>query len=400
MRIAYIHQYFGTTKGSWSTRPYEFGKRWVKAGHQVTIITAPYYKSDIVTSKYMDRQIIDGMDVLVINAPDSNLYTKFKRVWNALRFAVTCSWLVVRGRFDVVIASSGPITVGIPGIVAKFFSSSKFIFEVRDLWPEGGVQMGLFKGKWQIQMAYWFESFCYRKSDAIVALSQGMCDYIQKKVKHKSVVVIPNSSDTNLFDSSNPLLPNLPIHLIGKRYFIYIGSLGLMDACDEILYGFAKIKNRHDLAVVFIGEGSCRTELQDLANTLGISEMVHFVGLLPKRELSPWLCNAIASFVVFKAYPVLGTSSPNKLFDSFAAGLPIIQNTKGWISDLIDESKCGINVISGDANSMSNAIIRLADDKTFREQASVESLHLGQTHYNRDRLFQKYMDTVNSIVRV
>ncbi|MFM7823960.1 MAG: glycosyltransferase family 4 protein [Bacteroidota bacterium] len=400
LKIAYIHQYFGTTKGSWSTRPFEFGKRWVQLGHQVTIITAPYYKSDVVASKYIDRQFIEGMDVIVINSPDSNLYSKFRRIWSALRFAFSCSWLVIRGKYDVVIASSGPITVGIPGIAAKIFSKSKLVFEVRDLWPEGGVQMGLFKGKWRNKIAYWFESICYRQADTIVALSQGMCDYIMKRFPDSSIVVIPNSSDTQLFGSSKALSSDLPVHLIGKRYFIYFGSLRLMDGCNEILYGFAKIKNRHDLAMVFIGEGACRTELQDLANSLGLSEQVHFTGLLPKYDLTPWLNNAIASFVVFKPFPVLGTSSPNKLFDSFAAGLPIIQNTSGWMSALIEETFCGMNVISEDADSMANAILNLADDHAFRKQASEASLLLGQTQFNRDRLFEKYMKTVNSLVHV
>ncbi|MFM8950089.1 MAG: glycosyltransferase, partial [Bacteroidota bacterium] len=216
----------------------------------------------------------------------------------------------------------------------------------------------------------------------------------------RSVVVIPNSSDTELFASSKAVTPDLPVHFVGKRYFIYFGSLGLMDGCDEILYGFAKIKNRHDLAVVFIGEGACRTELQDLANSLGLSEQVHLTGLLPKYDLTPWLSNAIASFVVFKPYPVLGTSSPNKLFDSFAVGLPVIQNTQGWISDLIDASACGINVISGNADSMAHAILKLSDDNAFREMASAASLRLGQTLFNRDNLFDKYMETINSIVHV
>lgn len=337
----------------------------------------------------------------MINTPDSNLYSKWKRVWNAFRFALTCTWLVIRGRFDIVIASSGPITVGIPGIAAKMLCKSRFIFEVRDLWPEGGVQMGLFRGKWRNKLAYSFESLCYRRSDLIVALSQGMSNYIKNKVPKASIVVIPNSSDTHLFSQpiSNQL--HFPEHLEGKRYFLYFGSLGLMDACDEILYGFAKIKDRRDLAVVFIGDGAFRKDLQELAINLGLlSEQVHFIGLLPKQELVPWLRNAIASFVVFKSYPVLGTSSPNKLFDSFAAGLPVIQNTKGWISDLIDETTCGINVISGDADSMSKAMLKLADDNTFREKSASASLLLGQSQFNRDQLFQKYTENIKSITDV
>lgn len=363
-------------------------------------MTAPYYKSDIKSSKFIDRQLIDGMEVLIINAPDSNLYSKLKRIWNAIRFAILCSWFVCRGRYDVVVASSGPITVGIPGLASKMFSKSKLIFEVRDLWPEGGVQMGLFKGKLRNRMAYWFESICYKQSDAIVALSPGMRDYITNKVPGKMIDVIPNSSDTDLFQNSSAVPFAFPKHLIDKKLFLYFGSLGLMDACDEILNGFFNIKHRNDLGLVFIGDGAYRKDLESMAHELGLTAQVHFTGLLPKSELPAWLKLAQASFVMFKPFPVLGTSSPNKLFDSFAAGLPIIQNTKGWISDLVCSTGCGINIDSGDSESMSTAILKFADDSEFQKNAALASFRLGQTDFNRGHLFEKYMDVINKVVRV
>jgi glycosyltransferase involved in cell wall biosynthesis len=400
LKIAYIHQYFGTTKGSWSTRPYEFGKRWSQAGYQVTIITAPYYKSDVVSSRFIDRQYMDRMEVIIINAPDSNLFSKLKRIWNALRFAFSCTWLVIRCRYDVVIASSGPITVGIPGIAAKLLRKSKLIFEVRDLWPEGGVQMGLFKGRFRNKLAYWFESFCYKQSDAIIALSQGMEEYIKMKNSKLFVTVIPNSSDTDLFQNKVYAAPDFPQHLLGKRLFVYFGSLGLMDACEEILYGFQLLKHRTDLGCVFIGDGAYRKDLEGIAKEIGLSDHVHFTGLIPKSDVVGWLKEAVGSFVVFKPFPVLSTSSPNKLFDSFASGLPVIQNTKGWMSELIDRTGCGINVVSGDSVSMSNAILKLADDPEFWSKASSSSLQLGSIEFNRSFLSDKYIGVINSISHV
>jgi glycosyltransferase involved in cell wall biosynthesis len=88
------------------------------------------------------------------------------------------------------------------------------------------------------------------------------------------------------------------------------------------------------------------------------------------------------------------------LFDSFAAGLPVIQNTKGWISDLIDQSGCGINVTSGNAESMSEAILKLADDSVFREQAASASMQLGLNEFNRDQLSETYLKLMNSITHV
>ena len=72
MKILFFYQYFGTPKGSWSTRVYEFTRRWVKEGHEVTVVTAPYEKSDIRATRLIERQDIEGVKLIVLNLPDSN----------------------------------------------------------------------------------------------------------------------------------------------------------------------------------------------------------------------------------------------------------------------------------------------------------------------------------------
>ena len=56
MRIVYFHQFFSTPKGSWGTRVYEFCKDWAAAGHDVTVVTSTFAKSDLVTTKLVEDQ--------------------------------------------------------------------------------------------------------------------------------------------------------------------------------------------------------------------------------------------------------------------------------------------------------------------------------------------------------
>jgi glycosyltransferase involved in cell wall biosynthesis len=170
-----------------------------------------------------------------------------------------------------------------------------------------------------------------------------------------------------------------------------------MDACDEIIEGFNLIEEKENVHIVFIGDGTERLHLENLVNKYGLSDNIHFLGLIPKTDVIQWYKKAIVSFVVFKNYKSLSTSSPNKMFDSFAAGVPIIQNTKGWISELIDKNNVGFNVDSKNTVSMSNAIKKVIDDPILVESMRKRVLNLAKHEFDRKYLAIKYLDKLNEI---
>ena len=162
MRIVYFYQYFSTPKGTWGTRVYEFTKRWVELGHDVTVVTSVYSKSDLVATKFIENQEVDGIKLKVINVNIDNRQNIVKRIWTFLLYMFTSCWYALTLKADIVIASSGPITVGLPGLVAHYLRGRKFIFEVRDLWPEGAIELKVIKSKLLIKLSYWFERVCYK----------------------------------------------------------------------------------------------------------------------------------------------------------------------------------------------------------------------------------------------
>jgi glycosyltransferase involved in cell wall biosynthesis len=140
-----------------------------------------------------------------------------------------------------------------------------------------------------------------------------------------------------------------------------------------------------------------KEELVQLSKSLKIEEKVFFGGLIPKHEVVKWFSVSTASFVTFRDLPVLHTSSPNKMFDSFAAGVPIIQSTKGWISDLVQKENCGINVFPDDPYSFGKAIGLLGLEVTIREMMSGNALRLAKTDFSRDLLAQKYLGALENL---
>ena len=147
MTIVYFYQYFTTPKGSYGTRVYEFTKNWVERGHKVIVITSPYAKSDVRATKFLETQLIDGITLKIINVSIDNKHSFTRRIYSFLVYSFFSIFYALTLKCDLVIASSGPITVGVPGLIAKIFRRKKFVFEVRDLWPEGPIELGILKNK-------------------------------------------------------------------------------------------------------------------------------------------------------------------------------------------------------------------------------------------------------------
>lgn len=374
---------------------YEMTRRWVEKGHDVTVVTSPYEKSDITTSKFIERQEVDGINLIVINSADSNRDNVMKRIFKASVFALVSCYFALTQRCDIVIASSGPITVGLPALLAKWFGRVPMVFEVRDLWPDGAIELGKMKNKILQRIAIWFEKMCYRNSVLVVVCSVGMKEGVLRKFRKAETLVIPNASDVTLFDKILSE-PNNNVEFEGKKLFLYAGSLGLMDEVEQVVHGMSLVEDP-DILLLIIGDGGEREYLENLVKQKRLDN-VRFLGLLPKTEVIRWFGKATATFVTFQDLPVLHTSSPNKMFDSFAAGVPIIQSTKGWIRDLVESKQCGINVDPAKPIEFAQAIKYLAYNETHREVLANNAKSLALDDFNRDRLAELYRKKMLELV--
>lgn len=394
LKILFFYQYFGTPKGGWSTRVYELTRRWVTEGHEVTVVTAPYDKSDIRPDGFISRQEIEGVKLIVINSGDSNRLPVSVRAFRALRFAGMSSFYALFRSYDVLIASSGPITIGVPMILAKLIRRKKTVFEVRDLWPAGGIELGLIKKVWQQKLSLWFEKQCYTKANLVVTASVGQKEHIGKRFPCRLVEVIPNASDLDVFGV--PSTESLPAWASQKKLFTHIGSLGLIHNVEywiKVASEISALDSDGKIHFVFIGDGVERQDLERKLTELQLTNMI-FLGLKPKTELSTWVQNSEATLFATLDNPSQNTCSPNKIFDSFAAGVPIVQTSTGWIFDLVKAEFCGINVSLYDPPAAAMRIVELSKNRHQREELSANAKRLAETTFNRDVLSEKYLASI------
>lgn len=394
MKILYYYQYFGTPAGSWSSRVYELTRRWVREGHQVTVITSPYEKSDIRAEGFITRMEVEGVKLIVINSPDSNRQGVVRRAFNALRYSLVSVWYALSLPYDIAIASSGPITIAIPALIAKWLRAKRFIFEIRDLWPQGGVELGKLNNKVLVKMAFAFEAMCYQQSAFVVTCSPGMSLSINTRFPAIKTIVIPNAADVNLFSAQG----FIPFTAYDKevKYFIYAGSLGLMDDAAQFVAAMKYVK-RDDIRLIIIGAGAEKEKLQALSADYG--DRVSFLGLLPKNEVVGYLKNAYAAIVSFVDKPVIQTSSPNKLFDALAAGVPVIQNTTGWIKELIEEENCGINVAQNCPECFAKAFDHLAAKPEIRNTMAKNAYDLALKKFNIESESVIYLNEILKVCK-
>ncbi|MFC3880888.1 glycosyltransferase family 4 protein [Algoriphagus namhaensis] len=398
MKILYFYQYYATPKGSWGTRVHEFAQEWVKQGHQVQVVTSIYSKSDLKAKKFIEHQKIEGVDVTVINVRIDNKQPTLKRIYTFLAYAVCSIWFALTAKADVVISSSGPITVGIPGLVAHYLRGKKMVFEARDLWPEGAIELGLIKNKTIQKIAYALESRCYKASSLVVGLSIGMRENIQKRFPNTNVIDVTNAANIPLF--ATPKAFKSKDGLMPKKYAIYTGNIGMVNNSLWLLEAakILKKRDREDLVILMIGEGQQREIIQENIGKHKLRNLLIW-NLMPKEDLVSYVQHAMVSLVPLRGTPVLDTSSPNKFFESLAAGVPVVQNTQGWMKDFLKENEIGFTLNPNDPEELAQTLIQLDSQSEQLDAMGERAKIIAAKKFDKDYLANKMLKAIEEAVR-
>tara|TARA_R110002020_G_scaffold169606_3_gene358790 strand:- start:6092 stop:7249 length:1158 start_codon:yes stop_codon:yes gene_type:complete len=380
-------------------RSYEFAKRLANSGHDITVITSD---SENSFSGWKVEKL-DGFEVHWVSVKYDNSYGFLKRLYAFIKFLVLASVHICSLKSDKLYVTSTPLTVAIPALIYKLFKRKPYVFEVRDVWPEVPIALGVVKSKILIKVAFLLEKLAYKNAEHIVALSPDMENSVLERCGNTPVTVITNAADCHLFNLS---LPNNDVFLRKlnnikknhKKVVFYTGAFGLVNN----LRSFIKLSSfsNNDIGFVIIGQGKEETELKEFAKALSVLDnTLYFLPSVNKNQLS--FVHRTFDMATSTVLPInaLYANSANKVFDAFAAGTPLLINHGGWIKELIERTKCGL-VINNDPTVNDYYALR---DFLFSEdrysEACRASLTLGQHEYNREVLFKKLLSVINAEVK-
>lgn len=391
VNVLYLHQHFATREGAGGTRSYEFARYLLRQGHQVTMVTAHRQAGGIENVRH---QQIDGIDVMSLGGFYSNHLTPRQRIREFVRFMWRCSRLRdLPVKPDVVIATSTPLTIGIPGRILSRRHRVPFVFEVRDLWPQAPIEMGALRNPLAKWVARRLERWLYKVADHIIPLSPGMeRGVLEAGADPAKVTTIPNASDIDLFNPAHRDRTLLQPYGVADAFVaVHGGSMGAANGLEYLIEAAHVLAQRdvHDIHIMICGYGGTRERLEQMCQERGLVN-VTFTGSIPRKELGSIVSSVDVAITSFRNLPVLATNSPNKLFDGLAAGVPNIVNSAGWTRDLVEDADAGCYVDVTRPEQLADALIRYRDDAALRARQGTNARHLAEGTFARELLAARF----------
>jgi glycosyltransferase involved in cell wall biosynthesis len=288
------------------------------------------------------------------------------------------------GPVDMVMGTTPPIFQAVSAWLVALLRRRPFLLEVRDLWPEFAVDMGVLKNPVLIALSRWLEHFLYTAADHILVNSPAYRDYLMtKRVPAEKVTVIPNGVTPEMFDP-NRRGESLRLQwgLEDKFVAMYAGALGLANDIPTILDAAELLRKNHTIHFVLVGDGKERAAAEERVAQRGLTNVL-FVGSQPKSAMADVLAAADVCVATLQNIPMFTTTYPNKVFDYMAAGRPTVLAIDGVIREVVEAAQGGVFVQPGDPHALALAVLALSTNSDAISAMGSSARRYVETHFNR-----------------
>jgi colanic acid biosynthesis glycosyl transferase WcaI len=411
LKILYISQYFPPEIAAPAARVSELSQHWAQAGHEVTVLTGfPNHPDGIVPAGYrrhfrklIYRESMAGVKVVrtwLLPFPNRK---PLERMLNCSSFfasaAVTGSFLT---RPDLVIASSPQLLVGLSGWWIAKLNRVPFVLEIRDLWPESLVAVGVRNTNSKLyRLLAKVAKFLYRRADCIVVVTPAFREYLIERwqVPADKITLVPNGVETQIF-SPRPSARDLRKALNIDETFVvsFIGTVGFAHGLDTVIAAAENLQVKEPgIQFVILGAGADRERLISLAQSRGIRNL-QFVPQRPREEIPSYIAASDACLVLLKRSEVFETVIPTKMLEFMSCARPVILGVNGQARQVLERAQAGICIEPENPGALCEAILKLRDEPWLRESLGRNGREYIVRNLSRERTALEYLDVLGHIV--
>ena len=410
MRVVFFSHYFSPEGNAPASRTYEHCKRWVEAGHQITVVTcAPNVPDGVVYEGYKNRlwpqrETIDGIDVIRIWTYLAANSGNSKRILNyaSYMFSAVLCFLFFCRRPNLIIATSPQFFCGWAGTIASWLKWCPFILEIRDIWPESIVTVGaLKKSSLLVRILERLEKWMYRSANHIVTVGKGYQENVLSKVDvGDRISVVTNGVDLDVFSPQEPSSEFRQQHGLSDHFVCsYVGTIGMAHGLSVVVRAAKILKSmkRNDVKFCLIGDGAQRKKIKQEVLDSHLEDIVQFTGRLQKSDMPMVLASSDCLLIHLKKTDLFTTVIPSKIFESMAMERPLVMGVVGESTKIVAQSGAGIDIEPDNEYDLVNAVIKLCDDRKFYNSLCENSREFVRENFSRDKLAQDLLDILLSV---
>jgi len=398
MRIVLVYQHFSIGSAG-SSKPYDLAKYLAGAGHEVTVISgrSSIAASAEVPAGLVARLRVDGFDILCLGVRYDQSMSKARRFWAFVAFTLLSMAVVCfLPKYDVLVASSTPLTVGLVGLVSRYVRRLPWVFELRDFWPESTYANQYLRSRTLFRVATFFEEWFYRQASAICAISQRMIDrLIERGFPPGKLHFIPTGVNISAHEVGRDEEFRKAHNLTGQWVAVYAGAHGRVNGLDYLIEAAECLKDDADIRIVLVGEGTEKARLVAEAQSRGLTpQPLLFLPAVPRGRVPGILKACDAALMINVDRPGMKDLMTNKFFDYLASARPIVVNLEAELTNWMRRSDCGLLADPKRPEDLARVLRELKANAAEAEQMGLRGRRLAEEQFDRAKLHKKWEDVL------
>jgi colanic acid biosynthesis glycosyl transferase WcaI len=406
LRIGYLAQHFLPEIGALPARASEMALRWQETGAEVTILTAmPHRPHGVIPPEYRNRAFMEERweEIRVLRSwvyasPKAGLH---RTLLNNATFMLSSAahGMARAGGLDVLIASSPPFFVHAAGEALRRRLKVPLVLELRDLWPDYLVEMGVVRHAALKRALFAAERALLRRAVGVVVISESFKSrVVEKGVDAERVTVIPNGVDTDLYYAADEAAPLPALERRGGELIVgYLGNFGAGQELRTVVEAAALLRERApEVRFVLAGDGTEKHKVLAHARNLGLGNLSIHASIAKERTRSFYNACDVC-LVPLAPLRVFQDTIPSKIFEVMACERPVLGGVSGEARRIIRESGGGSVCAPGDSAALAEEILRM------RELPPEQRARMGERgrayvmdRYRRDLLADRYLHVLRA----